>query len=492
MSSQDSKPLLSLKQDSMTGGYKLTYGRVKIPKHVFFDCMTSEYLVLKDITQKLEHIVKVYKWTGLYDIEKKNLEKEIIKQTSHIQSQILDLTSKKDLIKETFKSLPADLKKSKKEEFNLLKDQIATLKLEVDQIADQIVYDEIIFNGHSLFSMLLPNDFEYSCKNGLSPDKKDIVVIRGVLLSGTLSKVAIGSSSGSLIHYISKDYGYQVACDFVTNYQILICDWLIHYGFTISLKDCIPKNTDVVEEEMNKCFLESISVMKNEKDDDIFEGRITNILNKATSIGQKLSKQALDDDNNIVSVVISGAKGNDFNITQITGAVGQQNISGERIQKHYGGRTLPHYKKTSHLTKYCDRIDEKLLRDETVDPIPHLRKMFESRGFVSHSYFQGLNPQEFFFHCAGGREGLIDTAVKTSVTGYTQRRMIKMVEDLRFGYSNVVTNANDTVIQFMYGEDNFDASKLIKTSNGLSFCDIKHIAEKFNNDLEFNDVVERL
>ena len=64
--------------------------------------------------------------------------------------------------------------------------------------------------------------------------------------------------------------------------------------------------------------------------------------------------------------------------------------------------------------------------------------------------------------------------------------MVKMVEDLKFGYSNVVTNANETVIQFMYGEDNCDGSKLIKTKDGLSFIDIKHTVARLNNDLDFN------
>ena len=361
MSSQDSKPLLSLKQDSMTGGYKLTFGRVKIPKHVFFDCLTSEYLNLKNSVEKFDHIIKVYKHLGLYDEEKQ----KILKQYPECED------------------------------------------------IDQLVYDEIIFNGHSLFSMLLPNDFEYEIHNKLSPDKKNVVVIRGVLISGTLNKGAIGSSSGSLIHHIAKDYDYQVASDFVTNYQILICDWLIHHGFTISLSDCITYNSDVVDEEMNKCFLKTVAPLKNEKDEKMLEGKVINILNKTTEIGQKLSKQALDPDNNIVAVITSGAKGNEFNITQITGAVGQQNISGERVPKTFGGRTLPHYKKFSQLLNYTERLPEELLRDESVDLIPHLRKMFESRGFVSNSYYKGLNPQEFFFHCAGGREGVIDTAVKS-------------------------------------------------------------------------------
>jgi DNA-directed RNA polymerase beta' subunit len=117
-----------------------------------------------------------------------------------------------------------------------------------------------------------------------------------------------------------------------------------------------------------------------------------------------------------------------------------------------------------------------------------MQKLFESRGFVSHSYFKGLTPQEFFFHAAGGREGLIDTACKTADTGYIQRKMIKMVEDLKFNYTNTVTNSNDTIIDFMYGEDNFDASRLIKTSSGFSFVDIQHITDKLNAEVEFSKI----
>ncbi len=81
---------------------------------------------------------------------------------------------------------------------------------------------------------------------------------------------------------------------------------------------------------------------------------------------------------------------------------------------------------------------------------------------------------------------MLDTALKTANTGYIQRKMIKMVEDLKFGYTNVVSNAKDNIIEFMYGEDNMDASKLINTREGLSFVDINHINEKLNAEIEFN------
>lgn len=41
---------------------------------------------------------------------------------------------------------------------------------------------------------------------------------------------------------------------------------------------------------------------------------------------------------------------------------------------------------------------------------------------MANSFYSGLTPTEFFFHTMAGREGLVDTAVKTAETGYMSRR----------------------------------------------------------------------
>jgi DNA-directed RNA polymerase beta' subunit len=484
MSSQDSKPLLALKQDAMTGGFVLTDGVVKIPKHTFFECITNHHIELDYIYHKFNHIKSVYDKLG---------------KTSEIKEKILN--NKTSTLKKTIENNSNELKKLKDEhdsyknnpEKTKLRSEIAIVYKElkaknenlreqlreVSVVTDEEIDDEILYNGHSYFSMILPDDFEYFADNKASKDGKPVVVKRGVLISGTLDKMAIGSSSGSLIHHIAKDYGYERASKFVGLYQILINKWLTHYGYTIGLEDCIPKNTELIEAEMNKCFLKATAAMRTEKNEELLEFKINSVLGEAITIGQKIAKEALKNDNNMVRVIRSGAKGNFFNITQVTGVVGQQNVVGSRIQKTYGGRTLPHY------VNYSNNIINEI-EDKGQDPLPILKDMFESRGFVRHSYFQGLTPQEYFFHASGGREGLLDTALKTASTGYLQRKMIKMVEDLKFGYTNVVSNAKDNIIEFMYGEDNMDASKLIKTKEGLSFIDINHINEKLNAEIEFS------
>jgi DNA-directed RNA polymerase II subunit RPB1 len=133
-------------------------------------------------------------------------------------------------------------------------------------------------------------------------------------------------------------------------------------------------------------------------------------------------------------MVVCGSKGSFINISQIIACVGQQNIEGNRIPLNFKGRSLPHFKKFN--TKP------------------------ETRGFVENSYISGLNPSEFFFHSMGGREGLIDTAIKTSETGYIQRRLSKAMEDISIAYDLTVRDGQNGIIQFFYGEDGMDAAFL--------------------------------
>ncbi|EFN50510.1 hypothetical protein CHLNCDRAFT_55803, partial [Chlorella variabilis] len=79
---------------------------------------------------------------------------------------------------------------------------------------------------------------------------------------------------------------------------------------------------------------------------------------------------------------------------------------------------------------------------------------------AQNSYLRGLTPQEFYFHAMGGREGLIDTAVKTASTGYIQRRLVKAMEDLMVRYDGTVRNAMGEVMQFLYGEDGMEGTAI--------------------------------
>src|ERR1700678_2354690 len=137
-------------------------------------------------------------------------------------------------------------------------------------------------------------------------------------------------------------------------------------------------------------------------------------------------------------MVVAGSKGSFINISQMSFCVGQQSVEGRFIPFGFRPRTLPHFTKDDHSP--------------------------ESRGFVENSYLRGLTPQEFFFHAMAGREGLIDTAVKTAETGYIQRRLVKALEDVMVKYDGTVRNSLGDVIQFNYGEDGMDGAFIEKQS----------------------------
>ena len=165
-----------------------------------------------------------------------------------------------------------------------------------------------------------------------------------------------------------------------------------------------------------------------------FESQVNNILNKASFEAGKIGRKNLNTNNRFVTMVNAGSKGSDLNISQMISCLGQQNVDGKRIPYGFEDRTLPHF------AKFDDSPD--------------------ARGFVESSFISGLKPDELFFHAMGGRVGLIDTAVKTSQTGYIQRRIIKGLEDLIINYDMTVRNNKNKIIQYKYGDDNFDPLKV--------------------------------
>jgi DNA-directed RNA polymerase II subunit RPB1 len=171
----------------------------------------------------------------------------------------------------------------------------------------------------------------------------------------------------------------------------------------------------------------------------------------------------------------SGAKGNDNNITQITSMLGQQNLEGKRMPMAFGNRSLPHFAK---------KLAEIISKSES-STTQMLETLFASRGFVHSGFYKGLTPTDFFFHAVGGREGLIDTACRTATTGYAQRKMVKLLEDLQITYRGTVEDASRHIISFDYGGDNFDGSKIIYRNGDPLFVDIESVCNKLNADYEW-------
>ena len=331
-----------------------------------------------------------------------------------------------------------------------------------------------IFHGHALISMLLPPDFEFSYE----PNKLKIQC--GVILHGYLSKAVLAESSASIVHKLEKEYGANIAMDFVSYYSYFVNHYLWNRGFSVGIKDCLPnpETTRMIQTEIQKNFLEAHAITKSETNPDIRERKINNCLNNATSVGQKISKEAITSENNLNAMIISGGKGSFVNMAQLIGLLGQQNVDGKRIPKTLGGRTLPFYEKK-----------DVVLDSDSQEEYQHeISELFEGRGFVANPYTKGLSAREFFFHASGGREGIIDTACKTATSGYVQRKFLKKMEDLKMSYSGFVVNAKNSVIQFNY-DNGFDPARVVSIGGGkTSFCNAKNIADRLNSEYEFSQV----
>ena len=272
-------------------------------------------------------------------------------------------------------------------------------------------------------------------------------IVSGRFIRGQIEKGVLGDTTKGLIHRIYNDFGYKAVSDFIDDFQNIITEYMKTSAFSVGISDLIAdkKTNESIATAIDKKKMEvknlidqtHLGIFENKTgktNEEEFETRVNNILNKAANEAGKIGRESLDKDNRFVIMVNAGSKGSDLNISQMIATLGQQNVDGKRIGYGFENRTLPHFSK--------------------FDDSPR------ARGFVESSYISGLSPEELFFHAMGGRVGLIDTAVKTSQTGYIQRRLIKGLEDLKVEYDMTVRNNKRRIVQFSYGEDNIDPVKV--------------------------------
>uniref|UniRef100_T1GP50 DNA-directed RNA polymerase subunit n=1 Tax=Megaselia scalaris TaxID=36166 RepID=T1GP50_MEGSC len=287
-----------------------------------------------------------------------------------------------------------------------------------------------LWTGKQLFSLIIPgNNVNMIRTHSTHPDDEDdgpykwispgdtkVMVEHGEHIMGILCKKTLGTSAGSLLHIVFLELGHEIAGRFYGNIQTTINNWLLLEGHSIGIGDTIadPQTYSEIQDSIKKA-----------KDD------VIDVIQKAHNMELEPSpgsaKKSLTEYNNLKAMVVSGSKGSNINISQVIACVGQQNVEGKRIPFGFRKRTLPHFIKDDYGP--------------------------ESRGFVENSYLAGLTPSEFYFHAMGGREGLIDTAVKTAETGYIQRRLIKAMESVMVNYDGTVRNSVGQLIQLRYGED---------------------------------------
>ncbi|XP_028911393.1 DNA-directed RNA polymerase II subunit RPB1 [Ornithorhynchus anatinus] len=310
-----------------------------------------------------------------------------------------------------------------------------------------------LWTGKQIFSLIVPGHINCIRTHSTHPDDEDsgpykhispgdtkVVVENGELIMGILCKKSLGTSAGSLVHISYLEMGHDTTRLFYSNIQTVINNWLLIEGHTIGIGDSIAdaKTYQDIQNTIKKAKQDVIEVIEKAHNNELeptpgntlrqtFENQVNRILNDARDKTGSSAQKSLSEYNNFKSMVVSGAKGSKINISQVIAVVGQQNVEGKRIPFGFKHRTLPHFIKDDYGP--------------------------ESRGFVENSYLAGLTPTEFFFHAMGGREGLIDTAVKTAETGYIQRRLIKSMESVMVKYDATVRNSINQVVQLRYGED---------------------------------------
>lgn len=291
-------------------------------------------------------------------------------------------------------------------------------------------------SGKAMFSALLPEDFFYS--------EGKVSIKEGILVSGNVSKKHVGISPKSMIIDLHKIYGRNRATSFLTDISFATNLFLAQTGFTIGLADCYPESPklqQIIAKEIgiSKHFAKSMKLniedgLENRRKEQQLVGKLRSIVGR---IAAKVREEKIQPVEPAMSIMAaSGAKGNQFNVNQMTTMLGQQFLWGERMQMimSNGARCLPYFK------------------EGELDP--------EARGFCLNSFSTGLTPAEFWYHLGATREGLIDTAIKTSDTGYTHRKINKLLEDLMIEKHGMVVNAGKNIIQFIYGEDGLRPDRL--------------------------------
>jgi DNA-directed RNA polymerase II subunit RPB1 len=278
-----------------------------------------------------------------------------------------------------------------------------------------------------------------------SHDGAGISVRDGKLVKGVLAKGGLAAASNGLFHVVYNDFSHERCGQLINDFQNLVTAYNLFTGFSVGPSDLVMEGETeasikaIIAEKRQK-VVDLLSDMHagrflNENpgrpDGEELENQIMKIAKDIESTVGTAALEKLPETNRMVQMVKSGAKGSNLNIQQMIALLAQQNVAGKRIQYTLQDRTLPHF------PKYDDGL--------------------ESRGFVENSFINGIRPAEFFFHAMGGREGLIDTAVKTSDSGYIQRRLVKTMEDLHVAYDGTVRNASGSICQFRYGGDGIDS-----------------------------------
>ncbi|RLF36535.1 MAG: DNA-directed RNA polymerase subunit A' [Thermoplasmata archaeon] len=313
--------------------------------------------------------------------------------------------------------------------------------------------------GRDIFSVLLPKDLSieykakacFNCEKCTAPDcphNAYVIIKKGRLIQGIIDENSIGAFKGKIIDRIIREHGTDAGREFIDNVTKLSIAVVTRYGFTTSIDDedipeeakkQIEEGLKKAEKKINDLILayenNELESLPGRSLEETLEMEIMRVTGRTRDMAGEIASRHLGLDNSAVIMAKSGARGSMLNLSQMSGCVGQQAVRGERIHRGYQHRTLPHFKKGDLGAS--------------------------AKGFVASSYKSGLTPTEYFFHSMGGREGLVDTAVRTSRSGYMQRRLVNALEDVKVENDGTVRHVGGEIIQFIYGEDGIDPARSI-------------------------------
>jgi len=435
ISPRENKPIITIVQDTLLGINKLTKGEI-----INYPSVGSDSYYFSNNT-------------NIYPVKKTSdddISKAVVETSYFNRCQVMNLIS-------TLSTFDGSMPKP---------------SMSIDANGNKVEY----WSGKSIVSYIIPNHINLTMTNDAYDNLKEdesikdkmnkVIIENGELISGGLDKGMFTKTSQGLIHTIYNDLGPERCKDFIDDLQKIVSYFLLIEGFSVGIGDMVADNKtyqkianvikdnkvkiDKISQELHLNIFENFSGQTN---NDYFEGKVNALLNNTLKQTGNIGLENLDQKNRVTNMVNSGSKGKSTNIAQIVACLGQQNVDGKRIPYGYIDRTLPHY------SKYDDSS--------------------EARGFVENSFISGQTPQEYFFHAMGGREGLIDTAVKTSETGYIQRKLMKSMEDLRVEYDYSVRNNSGCIIQFVYGDDGMDPCFVESQPLLIMKIDTDAIAKKF-------------
>ncbi len=322
---------------------------------------------------------------------------------------------------------------------------LSKAKLSLEE-ANQLLYKSGInsklskkeIEGKELISQILPK---------INFENKSLKVKNGEFIKGDIDKTAFGEEDGELIKELDKAVGREETFITIKRAFNLAKNYLTERGITISIEDLdlsqdlinrgeeiIKKAEKKTEEIIERYERGELEIVPGKTLEESREIAILQTLNEVRAKIGAIVKEEFPKTNPVNHMIQSGGGGNALNITQMASCVGQQAFAGGRINFGYQGRTLSFFKKGELSPR--------------------------ARGFIHSPFIKGLRPDEFFFQSITGRDSLMDTALRTPKSGYLYRRLANALQDIRVEYDKTVRDSNNNIIQFVYGDDGKDVSRL--------------------------------